>query len=125
MTITTLQKPAPIPPLPWLLDDYYKNSVAELVVNMLWSISMPTGEREMTAADRHVYERLLDASEFLDEELSPHALSCAQAALTSALNVDIPEGGDVPRNSNFAAVLHRLINFELARIANQTEGALA
>jgi hypothetical protein len=112
-------------PTPWLLEDHYQSSTPELVSNLLWLhvVCKPTPTGTDSEKDRHVYNCLMDAADAIDYNSSTQAMCTALAHTTSALCLDIQEGESIPSHASIAGVVHRLLNYELERIANPIEGA--
>ena len=114
-------------PIPWLLKDHYQSSTAELVSSLLLLhiVGKPAPTGTDSEKDRHVYNCLMDAAEAIDDNSSTQAMCTALAYTTSALSLEIQEGEFIPSHASIAGVVHRLLNYELERIANQTGGVAA
>jgi hypothetical protein len=112
-------------PIPWLLKDHYQRSTAELVSSLLflYVVGKPAPTGTDSEKDRHVYNCLMDAADAIDDNSSTQAMCTALAHTTSALCLEIQEGESIPSHASIAGVVHRLLKYELERIANPIEGA--
>jgi hypothetical protein len=113
-------------PLPWLLKEHYKSSTAELVSDLLFQhvACKPEPAGTDSEKDRHVYNCLLVALDFIDGDSSADDMRWALANVTCALSLDIKDGEGLPAYSSIARVVHRLLNYELERLANPIEGGV-